>query len=134
MVSRIRSVKGTRDLLPPETAVWAAVEETARREAIEAVQQAQQVSKKETMGQLMQLNASVAAAQETLTQALGLAGLEVTAIEAEITDLRRLSLNPLMYAILVLLFFVSRGFGLENRIFVMAESDRDTAMDSDAND
>ena len=26
-----RRVKGTRDLLPPETAVWAAVEATARR-------------------------------------------------------------------------------------------------------
>jgi len=28
---KITSVKGTRDLLPPETAVWTAVEETARR-------------------------------------------------------------------------------------------------------
>ncbi len=28
---RLRAVKGTRDLLPPETAVWAAVEATARR-------------------------------------------------------------------------------------------------------
>ena len=31
MSERIRSVKGTRDLLPPDTAVWAAVDETARR-------------------------------------------------------------------------------------------------------
>jgi histidyl-tRNA synthetase len=31
MGKTIQSVKGTRDLLPPETAVWAAVEETARR-------------------------------------------------------------------------------------------------------
>jgi histidyl-tRNA synthetase len=31
MGKRIRRVKGTRDLLPPETAVWAAVEATARR-------------------------------------------------------------------------------------------------------
>ena len=30
MPPRIQSVKGTRDLLPPETAVWAAVEATAR--------------------------------------------------------------------------------------------------------
>ena len=30
-MSDVRRVKGTRDLLPPETAVWAAVEETARR-------------------------------------------------------------------------------------------------------
>lgn len=31
MSRKITSVKGTRDLLPPETAVWAAVEATARR-------------------------------------------------------------------------------------------------------
>lgn len=31
MTRRYQSVKGTRDLLPSETAVWAAVEETARR-------------------------------------------------------------------------------------------------------
>jgi histidyl-tRNA synthetase len=31
MTRKITSVKGTRDLLPPETAVWAAVETTARR-------------------------------------------------------------------------------------------------------
>ena len=31
MSERVRRVKGTRDLLPPETAVWAAVDETARR-------------------------------------------------------------------------------------------------------
>jgi histidyl-tRNA synthetase len=30
-LTEYRRVKGTRDLLPPETAVWAAVEETARR-------------------------------------------------------------------------------------------------------
>jgi histidyl-tRNA synthetase len=30
-VTDYRRVKGTRDLLPPETAVWAAVEATARR-------------------------------------------------------------------------------------------------------
>ncbi|MGH9379908.1 MAG: histidine--tRNA ligase [Thermoanaerobaculia bacterium] len=30
MTKKYQSVKGTRDLLPPETAVWAAVEETAR--------------------------------------------------------------------------------------------------------
>ena len=31
MAKRFQAPKGTRDLLPPETAVWAAVEETARR-------------------------------------------------------------------------------------------------------
>lgn len=30
MATKLRSVKGTRDLLPPESAVWAAVEEVAR--------------------------------------------------------------------------------------------------------
>ena len=31
MGKRFQAVKGTRDLLPPETAAWAAVEATARR-------------------------------------------------------------------------------------------------------
>ena len=31
MPRAIKSVKGTRDLLPPETRLWSAVEETARR-------------------------------------------------------------------------------------------------------
>ncbi|MCZ6506500.1 MAG: histidine--tRNA ligase [Acidobacteria bacterium] len=31
MAERVRSVKGMRDLLPPETAIWAAVEDVARR-------------------------------------------------------------------------------------------------------
>ncbi|MEO8504333.1 MAG: histidine--tRNA ligase [Acidobacteriota bacterium] len=31
MAKRLQAVKGTRDLLPPETAIWAAVEATARR-------------------------------------------------------------------------------------------------------
>ncbi len=31
MGKRLQAVKGTRDLLPPETALWAAVEDTARR-------------------------------------------------------------------------------------------------------
>ena len=31
MAKRFQVPKGTRDLLPPETAVWARVEETARR-------------------------------------------------------------------------------------------------------
>src|SRR5512145_2667336 len=31
MAKRFQAPKGTRDLLPPETAVWAAVEATARR-------------------------------------------------------------------------------------------------------
>src|SRR6202035_2831968 len=31
MAKRVQSVKGRRDLLPPETAVWAAVEAVARR-------------------------------------------------------------------------------------------------------
>ncbi len=61
----------------------------------------------------------------TLTHALDLAGLEVTGLEPEVTDLRRLTLSPGMHSILVFLFFLSRRFGLENRIFAMARSSDD---------
>ncbi|MBW2389847.1 MAG: class I SAM-dependent methyltransferase [Deltaproteobacteria bacterium] len=79
---------------------------------------------------------------KTLSQAYNLAGLEVTELTPEITDLRRLTLNPLMRSILVSLLFISRHTGLENRIFSMArvsENDRSNsnaqagAQDSDQN-
>jgi hypothetical protein len=44
-------------------------------------------------------------------------------VEAETTDLRRLTLNPLMYAALAFLLFISRGLGLENRILAFAKID-----------
>lgn len=65
---------------------------------------------------------------ETLAHACALAGLEVTSIEPEVTDLRRLTLNPLMHLSLAFLFLLSRGLGLENRILAMfkaAESSTD---------
>jgi 2-polyprenyl-3-methyl-5-hydroxy-6-metoxy-1,4-benzoquinol methylase len=60
---------------------------------------------------------------ETLARACRRAGLETTAVEAETTDLRRLTLNPLMYAALAFLLFISRGLGLENRILAFAKID-----------
>lgn len=59
---------------------------------------------------------------QTLTQAFNFAGLDMTALEPEVTDLRRLTLNPLMRSILVGLLFLSRHTGLENRIFAMARA------------
>ncbi len=59
--------------------------------------------------------------QKTLAGAMERAGLKPTVMEAEVTDLRRLTLNPLMRGILHGMFFVSRFTGLENRIFAMAQ-------------
>ncbi len=61
--------------------------------------------------------------QITLAQAFERAGLKTTVMEAEVTDLRRLTLNPVMRGILYGMFFVSRLTGLENRIFAMAGRD-----------
>lgn len=58
--------------------------------------------------------------QRTLAAAFERAGLAPTVMEAEVTDLRRLTLNPVMRGILQAMFFVSRFAGLENRIFAMA--------------
>jgi len=57
---------------------------------------------------------------ETLGQAFDSAGLEVTELDSEITDLRRLTLSPLMRLILSILLAISRYTGLENRIYVRA--------------
>ena len=57
---------------------------------------------------------------DTLSAALGRADLEVVSLEPELTDLRRLTLNPLMRLVLMTLFTVSRWVGRENRILVMA--------------
>ena len=65
--------------------------------------------------------------QTSLDRALDRAGLEVTNMQAEITDLRRLTLNPLMRGILIFLFFVARHTGLENRIFAMARAKVESA-------
>ena len=57
---------------------------------------------------------------DTLRASLVLADLEVVAMEPELTDLRRLTLNPLMRLILMSMLIVSKWIGRENRIFVMA--------------
>ncbi|MCP4038526.1 MAG: class I SAM-dependent methyltransferase [bacterium] len=63
--------------------------------------------------------------QASLAQAFARAGLEVTTMEAEFTDLRRLTLNPLMRGVLISMFLVARFTGLENRIFAMARAKED---------
>jgi 2-polyprenyl-3-methyl-5-hydroxy-6-metoxy-1,4-benzoquinol methylase len=57
---------------------------------------------------------------DTMTAALKLAGLDLVVLEPELTDLRRLTLNPLMRLILITLLSVSKLIGRENRIFLMA--------------
>jgi SAM-dependent methyltransferase len=59
---------------------------------------------------------------ETLSAALELADLKVVSFEPELTDLRRLSLSPLMRVILMTLLTVSKWIGRENRIFMMANA------------
>lgn len=60
--------------------------------------------------------------QTTLSNAFERAGLTVSAIEPEVTDLRRLTLNPVMRGILLAMFAVAKRTGLENRIFAMARA------------
>ncbi|MFT5441992.1 MAG: 2-polyprenyl-3-methyl-5-hydroxy-6-metoxy-1,4-benzoquinol methylase [Myxococcota bacterium] len=62
---------------------------------------------------------------ESLTHALRLARLDVRSIEPEVTDLRRLTLNPVMRLILMAMFFFAKRVGLENRILVMAKASGD---------
>ncbi len=57
---------------------------------------------------------------DTLTRSLEFAGLEVTQILREATDLRRLTLGPFMRLALRSLFLVARFIGLENRLFAAA--------------
>lgn len=57
---------------------------------------------------------------KTLTGAFERAGLTVVAVEPEVTDLRRLTLNPVMRLILIAMFAVAKRTGLENRILAMA--------------
>ncbi len=57
---------------------------------------------------------------DTLGRALERAGFEVTRMERELTDLRRLTLSPFMRLVLESLFVVARWTHLENRLFVVA--------------
>jgi SAM-dependent methyltransferase len=59
---------------------------------------------------------------QTLTGALGRAGLAPVEIRRELTDLRRLSLAAPVRLVLRALFLVSRATGLENRLFVVARA------------
>lgn len=58
----------------------------------------------------------------TLEASIRRAGLQVVAIERELTDLRRLSLSPANRLILNALFAVSRVTSLENRLFAIARN------------
>jgi SAM-dependent methyltransferase len=60
----------------------------------------------------------------TLAQALARAGLELRALERELTDLRRLHLGSLERLVLEALFRVSRWTGRENRLFAIARAPR----------
>lgn len=59
---------------------------------------------------------------ETLRGALGRAGLEVVELDRELTDLRRLHLDPAKRAVLRTLFLLARLTGLENRLFAVARA------------
>jgi SAM-dependent methyltransferase len=57
---------------------------------------------------------------ETLQQAISRGGLEMVHLERELTDLRRLTLNPVLRFALRELFRIARWTGLENRLFAVA--------------
>jgi SAM-dependent methyltransferase len=60
--------------------------------------------------------------EETLSQALGRAGLSVVESRRELTDLRRLTLSAPMRLVLRALFQAARRTGLENRLFAVARA------------
>jgi SAM-dependent methyltransferase len=68
----------------------------------------------------------------TLTRSLELAGLEVTQLLREATDLRRLTLGPFTRLALRSLFVVARLTGLENRLFAVARPRSEAAMPAEA--
>jgi SAM-dependent methyltransferase len=60
----------------------------------------------------------------TLTATLARAGLRVVELERELTDLRRLTLSPMMRLTLESMFLVARLTAFENRMFVLAAAAR----------
>jgi SAM-dependent methyltransferase len=62
---------------------------------------------------------------ETLADAASRAGLTLTRVERELTDLRRLTLSPPMRLLLRALLGIGRLTGLENRIFAIARDAAD---------
>jgi SAM-dependent methyltransferase len=61
----------------------------------------------------------------TLTDALRRGGMEVISTEKELTDLRRLTLSPVMRLVLQGMFASARVLGLENRLFTLAQVTRE---------
>lgn len=59
---------------------------------------------------------------ETLRGALARAGLEAVELRRELTDLRRLHLEPAKRLLLRTLFLLARATGLENRLFAVARA------------
>ncbi len=59
---------------------------------------------------------------DTLRSALARAGLEITRMDLELTDLRRLSVSPLVRAGLEAMFLASRLLGRQNRLFIIARA------------
>jgi 2-polyprenyl-3-methyl-5-hydroxy-6-metoxy-1,4-benzoquinol methylase len=64
---------------------------------------------------------------ETLADAAARAGLAITRVERELTDLRRLTLSLPMRLALRALLRIGRATGLENRIFAIARDAADAA-------
>jgi SAM-dependent methyltransferase len=60
--------------------------------------------------------------EQTLSQALGRAGLALVESRRELTDLDRLALSPPMRLVLRTLFRAARQTGLENRLFAVARA------------
>jgi hypothetical protein len=59
---------------------------------------------------------------ETLRSCMQRAGLEIFALDRELTDLRRLTISPLVRLGLESMFLSARLLGRENRLFVMARA------------
>jgi 2-polyprenyl-3-methyl-5-hydroxy-6-metoxy-1,4-benzoquinol methylase len=57
---------------------------------------------------------------DSLRRCLELADLEVTQLDLELTDLRRLTISPLVRLGLEAMFLASRALGRENRLFAIA--------------
>lgn len=64
---------------------------------------------------------------DTLASALERGGFEVAQVLREGTDLRRLTLSPVMRLVLQSLFLVARATGLETRLFAIARARSDVA-------
>ncbi len=60
---------------------------------------------------------------DTLGRSLSRAHLDIVEMTKELTDLRRLSLSPVMRMVLEGMFVMARVLGLENRIFAIARAD-----------